>query len=133
MGVFNIAVSRRDKFVEYLARNLILEGISYVQIDNEFHFFDNIYRFYDASIDKDFIDSLLSQSQDGFIRILTVNDLLMTKGEVDLKKMLTPIDTSVKDENYCRTVVNKSIPKQSKKLIKRQNNLYNQKLKQVRR
>ena len=39
MIVKNIAVSDRKFFTEWLVRDLIQHQISYVQIENEFHFF----------------------------------------------------------------------------------------------
>lgn len=45
--VSNILVNNLEEFKEQLIKDLISLGISYVQIDNEFHFLDRIYRFYD--------------------------------------------------------------------------------------
>lgn len=45
--VSNIFVNDLKEFKEQLIQDLISLGISYVQIDNEFHFLDRIYRFYD--------------------------------------------------------------------------------------
>lgn len=45
--VRNLFVNNLEEFKEQLIKDLIKLGISYVQIDNEFHFSDRIYRFYD--------------------------------------------------------------------------------------
>lgn len=45
--VRNLFVNNLEEFKEQLIKDLIKLGISYVQIDNEFHFSDKIYRFYD--------------------------------------------------------------------------------------
>ena len=44
--VRNLFVNNLEEFKEQLIKDLIKLGISYVQIDNEFHFSDKIYRFY---------------------------------------------------------------------------------------
>ena len=44
--VRNYVVTDREKFCDAMARTLCKMQISYVQIDNEFHFNDKIYRFY---------------------------------------------------------------------------------------
>ena len=48
--VKNYLVSNYNEFEEMLVRTLIANGISYVKIDNEFHFLDKIYRFYDFEL-----------------------------------------------------------------------------------
>lgn len=46
--VRNIIVSDRELFEEELILGLIKNEISYVKIEHEFHFLDQIYRFYDS-------------------------------------------------------------------------------------
>ena len=48
--VRNIIVSDVEIFEEELIKELIKNEISYVQIENEFHFLDHIYRFYDLEV-----------------------------------------------------------------------------------
>lgn len=45
--VRNIMVFDSEQFQEDLVKELIVNNISYVQIENEFHFLDKIYRIYD--------------------------------------------------------------------------------------
>lgn len=59
MRVRNIVISNKDMFEEALIRDLIKNDISYVQIEDEFHFNDKIYRFFDTTLDKDLIEELL--------------------------------------------------------------------------
>ena len=47
--VQNFIVSDLEKFEDALAICLIRNQIDYVQIDNEFHFLDKIYRFYEVT------------------------------------------------------------------------------------
>ena len=54
--VRNILVSDLDTFKEFLIKSLIRNGIEYVNIDNEFHFMDRIYRFYDVKLLSKLID-----------------------------------------------------------------------------
>lgn len=60
--VRNIIVTGYDDFLEYLIKDLTKIGISYVQIGNEFHFLDRIYRFYNTKLHRNII-----LSQDKFI------------------------------------------------------------------
>ena len=53
MVVKDVLVFDAEAFKENLVRNLITNNISYVQIENEFHFLDNIYRIYDFNDVKD--------------------------------------------------------------------------------
>lgn len=53
MMVKSIVVFDFEQFQEALIKNLIVNNISYVQIDNEFHFLDKIYRIYDFNDVKD--------------------------------------------------------------------------------
>ena len=48
--VKNILVSDVEIFQEELVKELINNQISYVQIENEFHFLDYIYRIYDLEV-----------------------------------------------------------------------------------
>lgn len=53
--VRNILVEQVDSFTDALAWWLAREQISYVQIGNEFHFLDRIYRFYEFDQYKEFL------------------------------------------------------------------------------
>lgn len=48
--VKNILVNDVETFQEELVKELIKNQISYVQIENEFHFLDYIYRIYDLEV-----------------------------------------------------------------------------------
>ena len=52
--VKNVLVFGLEQFQEDLIWELINNNISYVKIDNEFHFLDKIYRFFEFSSVKDF-------------------------------------------------------------------------------
>ena len=94
--VRNYVVSNKDMFCDYLARALCKMQIGYVQVDNEFHFNDRIYRFYNfdeclelngqvvfVSLDKDKLVSLSPQ------------DLLFTRSADDLSRFLDPMQDVV--------------------------------------
>lgn len=49
MEVKNFVITNCDAFVNSLVQELIYQGISYTQIDNEIHFLDHIFRFYDVT------------------------------------------------------------------------------------
>lgn len=73
--VKNIIVSQIDEFKEVLATNLTKNNIQYLQIDNEFHYLNKIFRFYDIDIkeDIDFItmELLDDKTDNDIINILT--------------------------------------------------------------
>ena len=51
--VKNILVTDVETFQEKLVKELINNQISYVQIENEFHFLEHIYRIYDLEVVAD--------------------------------------------------------------------------------
>ena len=51
--VRNVLVFDLEQFQEDLVKELIVNNISYVQVENEFHFLDKIYRFYDLNYVED--------------------------------------------------------------------------------
>lgn len=58
MEVKNILVEDKEKFLNGLLKILGLNGISYVQVDNEIHFQDFIYRLYDKNSSIDISDEM---------------------------------------------------------------------------
>lgn len=52
MKIRNFIVENRALFIDVLEEELCKNGISYVKINNEIHFLDQIIRFYDIEIDK---------------------------------------------------------------------------------
>lgn len=52
MRVRNYIIDNRELFIDYLEKELCQNDISYVRIDNEIHFLDQIIRFYDIVFDK---------------------------------------------------------------------------------
>ena len=52
MKIKNYIVENYQLFMGYLEEDLCKKGISYVRIDNEIHFLDQIIRFYDFELDK---------------------------------------------------------------------------------
>lgn len=58
MQVKDFIVTNKSLFKEALIQDLIKQGINYLQIDDEFHFEDKIYHFYDAISDKEKIEEV---------------------------------------------------------------------------
>lgn len=94
--VRNYVVTDREKFCDAMARTLCKMQISYVQIDNEFHFNDKIYRFYN------FGEVIELTEQVSFVcldreKVLTLSpsDLLFTREKDDLARMLDPLQADV--------------------------------------
>lgn len=94
--VRNYVVTDREKFCDAMARTLCKMQISYVQIDNEFHFNDKIYRFYN------FGEVIELTEQVSFVCLdrekvlsLSPNDLLFTREKEDLARVLDPLQVDV--------------------------------------
>ena len=127
MIVKNIIVSDRDFFTENLVRDLIQHQISYVQIENEFHFLNYIFRFYDMNKDRQQIMRLVD-TRNIFDEIAVVPSLLEIKEKdpflgVTVAEGRVVSDCPVKEHNKPNM----------KKMIKIQNRRINQQLRQVRR
>lgn len=122
--VVNILIDNLEVFEEELIRNLIKNGISYVQIGNEFHFLNHIYRFYDLEkISKLLLQESLVITDDIF---LSNNDECLKKefsiliGDTE-NKSIEKLDTMIPDFQSSRFTFEKKQTKLNKNLIKRQN------------
>ena len=127
MIVKNIIVSDRDFFTENLVRDLIQHQISYVQIENEFHFLNYIFRFYDMNKDRQQIMRLVD-TRNIFDEIAVVPSLLEIK-EKDPFLGVTVAEGRVVSDFF----VKEHNKPNMKKMIKIQNRRINQQLRQVRR
>lgn len=83
MKVKSYIIENREEFVNQLEEELCKNGISYVKIDYEFHFLDQIIRFYDFEIDKRMIiNSFLireSQKQKKKLEEINLEDMISRK------------------------------------------------------
>ena len=122
MNIKNIYSNSKDKVIDYLLRYLCQHNISYVRVENEVHFLDKIYRFYDSK------DNSLEA---------TIEKIYKTLNELEVSKRL-----SIDDDLIGFTIAegradNKHpIPdynSNKKKLIKMQNRSNNLKLKNSRK
>lgn len=127
MIVKNIVVSDRDFFTENLVRDLIRHQISYVQIENEFHFLNYIFRFFDMNKDRQQI-MRLADNRNIFDEIAVVPSLLEIK-EQDSFLGVTMAEGRVVNDFH---VKERNKPNM-KKMIKIQNRRINQQLRQIRR
>ena len=89
MIVKNIAVSDRKFFTEWLVRDLIQHQISYVQIENEFHFLEYIFRFYDMNEDKEQIIKL-----SGIGNVFDENTVVPSLFEIEEKNPLLGVSVA---------------------------------------
>lgn len=128
--VRNYVVTDREKFCDAMARALCQMQISYVQIDNEFHFNDKIYRFYN------FGEVIELTEQVSFVCLdrekvfsLSPLDLLFTVDEKKLSKTLDSMQDDIITLKDIRDEDEK--PKQKvnvKQLRKYDNKMVNQRL-----
>ena len=133
--VRNVLVSDLGLFKELLIRNLIRNNISYLQIENEFHFFDRIFRFYDFKMAEKLIDDGVNFfGQDGdSIRVLIENEMIHSKTLDDMKDMFLSDESEDVDSEKKYNVRDKSIPSFSKKKVQRDNYMLKQKIKNNKR
>lgn len=94
--VRNYVVTDREKFCDSMARALCQMQISYVQIENEFHFNDKIYRFFNfgEAIQLDDMVTFVCLDREKVLS-LSPCDLLFTKDECDLSRLLDPMQEMV--------------------------------------
>ena len=118
MNIKNIYSNAKEKVIDYLLRYLCQHNISYVRVENEVHFLDKIYRFYDSkdnSLDNDLEKLYNSLNELEVSRRLNVNDDIIkytiAEGRVDNKYPIPDYNSN------------------KKKLIKMQNRRNNLKLK----
>lgn len=128
MRVKNIAVLDVEEFLDVLVKYLILNEISYVQIDNEFHFSNNIYRVFDYNdkeamkeLNNSLVPLIIGCSPEALINIEDTlnfkrcNNNLVNEKKNNLKKI----------EQEKKTY--------SKKLVKAHNRMINQVIKNSKR
>ena len=132
--VRNILVSDLETFKEFLIKSLIRNGIEYVNIDNEFHFMDKIYRFYDIKLLSKLIDEgiIIFGKEEDMVRILSAESLMFARDKADIEKAFIDFEP-VDEKEVSFKEVNRSIPKYNKSMIKRQNRMLNQRLKNNKR
>lgn len=116
--VRKIVVQNKEVFIDILLRELIKNNISYVQIENEIHFLDKIFRIYTFEEAK--------------ILQITDNPLINLFDDIDISRKLNKditVYNNVSDDFPDTSIKN---PKYNKQLIKRQNKLTNMKIKSSR-
>ena len=128
--VRNYVVSNKELFCDFLASSLCKMQVEYVQIDNEFHFNDRIYRFYS------FDECLQLQGNVVFVGIdkdklisLSPQDLLFNREVDSLERLLHPEESMIMDVPEIRFDDKKKNNFPSRKSIRENNKKVNQKIK----
>lgn len=138
--VRNILVHDIKSFKESLIRTLIRLDVNYVNLQNikeseddvfveeEFHFLDRIYRFYDIKDLKHMKISsvIIAGSFDDNIRTLSRDSFMFMREEADLIQSLSFFEPE--DVLYEEKPKNNSIPKMNKRLLKQNNVMLNRRL-----
>lgn len=138
--VRNILVHDIKSFKESLIRTLIRLDVNYVNLRNikeseddvfveeEFHFLDRIYRFYDIKDLKHMKISsvIMAGSFDDNIRTLSRDSFMFMREEADLIQSLSFFEPE--DVLYEEKPKNNSIPKMNKRLLKQNNVMLNRRL-----
>ena len=122
MDIKDIYTNAKEEVINFLLKNLSQYNISYVRVEDEVHFLDKIYRFYDSkdnSLDNDLEKLYNSLNELEVSRRLNVNDDIIkytiAEGRVDNKYPIPDYNSN------------------KKKLIKMQNRRSNLKLKNSRK
>ena len=138
--VRNILVHDIKSFKESLIRTLIRLDVNYVNLQNikeseddvfveeEFHFLDRIYRFYDIKDLKHMkiTSVIMAGSFDDNIRTLSKDSFMFMREETDLIQSLSFFEPE--DVLYEEKPKNNSIPKMNKRLLKQNNVMLNRRL-----
>ena len=138
--VRNIVVHDIKSFKESLIRTLIRLDVNYVNLSNikefeddvyleeEFHFLDRIYRFYDIKDLKHMNISsvIIAVTFDDNIRTLSKDSFMFMREEADLIQSLSSFEPE--EVYYEEKTKNKSIPRMNKRLIKQNNVMLNRRL-----
>ena len=118
MDIKDIYTNAKEEVINFLLKNLSQYNISYVRVEDEVHFLDKIYRFYDSkdnSLDNDLEKLYNSLNELEVSRRLNVNDDIIkytiAEGRVDNKYPIPDYNSN------------------KKKVIKMQNRRNNLKLK----
>lgn len=122
MNIKNIYTNAKEKVIDFLLRYLSQHNISYVRVEDEVHFLDKIYRFYNSKDNS--LDDILEEMYN------ILYDLEISKRlsiDDDFKKYIISEERA---DNKC-PIPNYAINK--KKLIKMQNRGSNLKLKNSRK
>ena len=122
MNIKNIYTNAKEKVIDFLLRYLSQHNISYVRVENEVHFLDEIYRFYDSK------DNSLED---------TLEKIYKTLNELEVSKRLSLDDTLIEFTTREGRVNNMyqmlDYNSNKKKLLKMQNRRNNLKLKNSRK
>ena len=118
MDIRNIYSNAKEEVIDYLLRYLCQHNISYVRVEDEVHFLDKIYRFYDSK------DNSLED---------TLEKIYKTLNELEVSKRLSLDDTLIEFTTREGRVNNKyqmlDYNSNKKKLLKMQNRRNNLKIK----
>ena len=122
MNIKNIYTNAKEKVIDFLLRYLSQHNISYVRVEDEVHFLDKIYRFYNSK------DNSLEDALEKIYK--TLNELEVSKRiRIDEDLVKYTIAEGRVDNKYPIPDYNSN----KKKLIKMQNRRSNLKLKNSRK
>lgn len=118
MNIKNIYTNAKEEVIDFLLRYLSQHNISYVRVEDEVHFLDKIYRFYNSK-DNSLEDAL--------------EKIYKTLNELEVSKRLSLDDTLIEFTTREGRVNNKyqmlDYNSNKKKLLKMQNRRNNLKIK----
>lgn len=122
MNIKNIYTNAKEKVIDFLLRYLSQHNISYVRVEDEVHFLDKIYRFYNSK------DNSLEDALDKIYK--TLNELEVSKRlSIDDNLIECTIAEGRVDNKYPIPDYNSN----KKKLIKMQNRRNSLKIKNSRK
>ena len=118
------------EFIDTLERELCQKGISYVRIDTEIHFLDQIIRFLDFDLDMDLIVKLYFSK----LELRSTNDItLFTDLNQNDYLYFIPQNNTYQQYHTKFTHNNHTYQQLNKRMLKNQSNNVNQKLKRYKK
>ena len=118
------------EFIDTLERELCQKGISYVRIDTEIHFLDQIIRFLDFDLDMDLIVKLYFSK----LELRSTNDItLFTNLNQNDYLDFIPQNNTYQQYHTEFTHNNHTYQQLNKRMLKNQSNNVNQKLKRYKK
>lgn len=130
--VRNFVVSNVEAFSNIFARTLCKNQVEYLQIENEFHCFDKIFRFYSFEEYMELRDTLSFVGEDeDFIRTIEPISVITSRSEVELSGVfLDDIESVVTVDDYMVETREEKVPTYTKTMMKQSSKRVNDRIKQ---
>lgn len=130
--VRNFVVSNVEVFSDIFARALCQNQVDYLQIENEFHCFDKIYRFYSFEEYKELRDTMnFVGEDDDFVRTIEPLRIITSRSDVELSSaFLEDIGSVSSVDDYMLEIKDEKVPSYTKTMIRQSSKTVNDQIRQ---